>query len=86
VLIASIPGDEESVAAAVAAHPDRFHAYSFFDPTGSDAPARAESAISRGIRGICLFPAMHRYSLADDRVREALNIVARHPGGPCFAL
>ena len=36
-LIASVPGDEDSVATAVAAHPDRFVGQFMLDPTQDDA-------------------------------------------------
>ncbi len=36
-LVASMPGDEDSVDAAVAAHPDRFYGYFMLDPTQPDA-------------------------------------------------
>jgi predicted TIM-barrel fold metal-dependent hydrolase len=67
-LIASIPGDEESVARAVARHPERFHGQFLMNPLAPDAAARVELAFSSGLRTICLFPAMHRYSVADERL------------------
>src|SRR5687768_11881573 len=61
-LIASVPGDEPSVAAAVARHPRRFAGFFMLDPTGGGAAARVERAITElGLRCLCLFPAMHRY-------------------------
>ena len=38
-LIASMPGDEESVARAVARHPDRFHGQFLLNPLAPDAAA-----------------------------------------------
>jgi uncharacterized protein len=78
-LIASIPGDERSVAAAVDAFPGRFFGFFFFDPTEPDPAGRLASAFSSGrLRGICLFPAMHRYSLHDERVRPVFEAAALH--------
>src|SRR5688572_2952983 len=57
VLIASIPGDDASVAAAVAAFPGRFHGYFMVDPTAADAASRVETALQHGLQGVCLFPA-----------------------------
>lgn len=72
-LIASVPGDEESVAAAVAAHPSRFVGYFMFDPTQSDASERlARAAASPHLHVLCLFPAMQRFSLTDPRVASAV--------------
>ena len=83
-LIASVPGDEASVATAIARHPSRFVGFFMLDPTAPDAPSRAERALDElGLRGICLFPAMQRYSLHDPRVREIVQLAgeARGHGG-----
>jgi hypothetical protein len=80
-LIASVPGDEESVATAVAHHPSRFVGYFMLDPTQDDAGSRVVAALERGLRGVCLFPTMQRYSLHDERVARIVEIVAAF-GGP----
>ncbi len=84
-LIASLPGDEDSVAAAVAAFPDRFYGYFMVDPCAPEALARVQRALAGGyLRGVCLFPAMHRYSLHDERVTALLEVAAAHPGTVVF--
>ena len=84
-LIASVPGDERSVAAAVARHPRRFTGFFMLDPTRDDAVARAEQAVvALGLRCVCLFPAMHRYRVDDDRVLRILALAAAHPGTAVF--
>lgn len=84
-LIASVPGDEPSVAAAVLRHPSRFVGFFMLDPTAPDAPSRVERALEDfGLRVICLFPAMQRYSLHDPRVRDVVDRVSRHPGTAVF--
>lgn len=75
-LIASIPGDEDSVAVAAAAHPTRLIGYFMLDPTADDAENRVVRALERGMRGVCLFPAMQRYSLRDERVVHIAEILA----------
>jgi predicted TIM-barrel fold metal-dependent hydrolase len=76
-LIASIPGDEESVAAAVARYPARFAGFFMFNPLAPDAPQRLERALGAGkFRTIALFPAMHRYSLDDDSVTRVFEAAA----------
>ncbi len=75
-IIASVPGDEDSVAEAVARHPSRLTGYFMLDPTKDDAENRVVRALERGVRGVCLFPAMHRYSLHDDRVTRVAEILA----------
>jgi predicted TIM-barrel fold metal-dependent hydrolase len=76
-LIASVPGDENSVAMAVARHPTRFVGYFMFNPVASDADLRLERAMSRKLRTICLFPAMHGYRLDDSRVHALFAAAAR---------
>jgi predicted TIM-barrel fold metal-dependent hydrolase len=84
VLIASVPGDERSVAAAVQAFPERFYGYFMLDPTQPDAPARVASALDAGLRGICFFPAMQRYSMHDERVLAVLESIADRNGIAVF--
>ena len=84
-LIGSVPGDEASVAKAVTRHPSRFVGFFMLDPTAPDAPSRTEHAVERlGLRCICLFPAMQRYSLHDPRVREIVALAAKHSGTAVF--
>jgi uncharacterized protein len=83
-LIASVPGDHHSVAAAVKQFPNAFYGYAMVDPTAPDAIAGAQSALSNGIRGLCFFPAMQRYSIQEDRVFALLDLVAAHPGTIAF--
>ncbi len=76
-LMASSPGDEESVSAAVAAYPDRFFGYFMFDPTQPDALDRLQrAALDPNLHCVCLFPAMHAYSIADARIAPLLDIAA----------
>ena len=78
-LIASTHGDEGAVAAAVARHPSRFVGFFFLNPLAPDAAGRARAAFSQpGLRCVCLFPAMHRYRIDDDRAVEAVRIAAEH--------
>src|SRR5687768_3814114 len=78
-LIASIPGDETSVAAAVAKHPDRFVGFFMLDPSSPDPVARSRRAIEElGLRGICLFPAMHHVPLDDGRVEQVVQRSEEH--------
>jgi predicted TIM-barrel fold metal-dependent hydrolase len=69
-LIASIPGDEASVLAALQERPDRFFAYAMVNPLAENV------SVAPGLHAICLFPAMHRYSLHDARVTPLLEQAA----------
>jgi predicted TIM-barrel fold metal-dependent hydrolase len=83
-LIASVPGDAASVASAVARHPRRFVGFFMADPTQSGAAAAAADAVAGGMRAICLFPAMHRYAIQDDRATALFDVAAATPGTAVF--
>ena len=81
VLIASVPGDEQSAADAVRAFPDRLWGYFMLNPLAPDAAERTERALDKfGLRGICLFPAMHRFSVQDDRLKPIYELAAERSG------
>lgn len=84
VLIASVPADEAAVAAAVAAHPGRFIGFYMLDPTKDDALDRVAWAAAHGLRGICLFPAMHRYPIHGPDVARVCEMAAATPGTAVF--
>jgi predicted TIM-barrel fold metal-dependent hydrolase len=90
-LIASVPGDGESVVSAVGRHPERFYGYMMVNPAMLNPPAAAASlaqvkaALDSGhIHALCFFPAMHRYSMHDDRVTALLELLAAHPRSAAF--
>jgi hypothetical protein len=84
-VIASVPGDEPSVAEAVARHPTRLVGFFMLDISAPDAADRARRAIHElRLRGICLFPAMHHVALTDDRVTRIVEVAAARPGVAVF--
>ena len=83
-LIASLPGDEGSVSAAVKAYPNRFYGYFFVNPLAADAPTVVARALEGGLQGACFFPAMHRYSMHDERVEAVLKVLAERPATLAF--
>ena len=84
-LIASVPGDTESVAEAIRRHPRRFVGFFMVDPTQADAEVAATEAIDRdGLRTMCLFPAMQRYPIHDARARRLVEVAAARPGTAVF--
>ncbi len=84
-LIASVPGDEDSVASAVARHPTRIAGFFMVDPTAADAESRAWRGVANlALRGICLFPAMNRVALDDERTRRVVEVAAAHAGSAVF--
>ncbi|MBI2562426.1 MAG: amidohydrolase family protein [candidate division NC10 bacterium] len=87
VLIASLPGDEDSILAAVRTFPQRIIGYFMLDPTRADAAERTKKALADGLRGVCLFPAMHHFHVWEERcypvyeaAQEARAIVFTHFG------
>ena len=71
VMIASLPGDAISVARAAAAAPSRLYGYCMVNPTCQPAEIAPE------MKGICLFPAMHRYGINDAAVVPFLQLADR---------
>jgi len=69
VLFTSLPGEQNAVAAAVKAFPDRLTGYTMVDPHASGALELARRDISElGLRGLELFPAMHRFDPSDEKL------------------
>jgi uncharacterized protein len=84
-LIASIPGDEASVGAAVAKYPSRFVGYFMVDPSAADAVDRTRRALTeQQLRVACLFPAMHHVPLDDPRTYAVVEAAASVPGAAVF--
>ncbi len=73
------------MAEAVSLHPDRFHGFFMVNPIAPDAAGRVAGALAGGrLQGVCLFPAMHRYAMADPRVRPVLEAAAAQSGAIVF--
>jgi hypothetical protein len=83
VLIASLPGDEDSILAASQAYLHRIIGYFMLDPTKSDAGDRMRKALAGGLRGICLFPAMHHFHAWEQRCYPVYE-AAQNAGGIVF--
>jgi uncharacterized protein len=86
MMMASVPGDEDSIAAAMSACPERVIGGFMFDPTKPEAEARARRAFDElGLRVICLFPAMHHYSVAEhEGVRAVVSLAGERPRTAVF--
>jgi predicted TIM-barrel fold metal-dependent hydrolase len=82
MLIASVPGDEESVAVAVRKHPGRFLGAFMFNPRAEDAEPRLARAFGElGLRIVCLFPAMHHVPVDDASVAAVFKAAEQHRAG-----
>jgi len=85
VLMASVPDDEDSIGEVVAARPDRFLGYFMFNPVASDAGVRVCRAFDElSLQGLCLFPAMGRFSVRDDALKPLYRAAAEGPGRVVF--
>jgi len=70
-------------------HPDRFWGFFMANPAAPDSARDGVPGVRRALaggylHGVCLFPAMHRYAVADPRVRPVLEAAAAHPGTIVF--
>lgn len=86
LLMASLPNDESSIAEAVAAFPDRIFGGFFFNPVQENAIERAKHAFDDlRLKIICLFPAMHGFSVADNEIVKAVaELVSQRKGTAIF--
>jgi len=74
MLIASLPADVESVAAAVTAHADRFWGAAMANPLDPGTLAQLAPLAERAsLAMVCLFPAMHGYPIQHDSVKALLQ-------------
>ena len=79
------PGDEASVAKAVARHPSRFVGFFMLDPTAPDAPSRTEHALERAGTALHLSVPGHATLFAARSAREGVvALAAKHPGTAVF--
>ena len=85
LLIGSVPGDQESVSAAVV-NEKGIYAGAFMIDAGKDGAGYvAERAFSDlGMKVVCLFPAMFDFNLSCEGVRNILSVAASIPGTAAF--
>src|SRR6266849_5022843 len=51
---------------------------------GWEAPGSADALAGGALRAVCLFPAMHRYPIHDERVHKIFSAAAARPGTAVF--
>ena len=85
VLMSSVPGDEAAAGDVVRAFPQRFYGYFMIDPLAAEAATRARRAFEElMLQGLCLFPAMFRFSVQDERLTPLYALAAEAPGRVVF--
>lgn len=72
-LFGSAPGEQEAIASAVAAYPDRFVGFQMLNPK---QPGALEDIAAKKLRGVLLFPAMHQFY--PDDVRPVYETARKH--------
>jgi predicted TIM-barrel fold metal-dependent hydrolase len=83
VLMASLPGDEDSILTAMHAYPHRIIGYFMLDPTRPGVGERMRKALAGGLRGVCLFPAMHHFHVGEERCHPVYE-AAQNSGAVVF--
>src|SRR2546429_2206293 len=79
-VIASMPGDAESVGAAARRHPSRLVGFFMVDPTQATAAVSAACAIDRdGLRAALRLSAVARHPLPHQPRRRRLDVAPRRP-------
>lgn len=82
-MFSSLPGDEASAIAAADHIPGRFLAYAMLNPLA--LPGETRLAVERRqLHAVCLFPAMHRYSLHDEQLNTFWDWIGGIPGAIVF--
>ncbi len=81
LLFGSIPGDEDSVAKAVQAYPQRFTGIFTVDPNSNVLMENAEKRLRQDkLRGIVLYPSLYQISVADDWLTPLYSLVQECKG------
>ncbi len=81
VLIGSMPGDEESVAKAVQAFPNRFTGFFTVDPNSNLLMENAQKRLQEDkFRGIFLYPSLSQISVADEWLFPLYNLLQESRG------
>ena len=78
VSIASIPEETASLREGVPAADGRLVPFSMIDPAAPDAVARLRELVDDiGVRGLVLFPSLHHYDLADEKLEPFFAAVEK---------
>lgn len=77
-LFGSVPGEQRAVARAVAAFPHKFAGFQVLNPLDPQAGRATADIAARGLRGLLLFPAMHRFFPDDPACLETCRLAGEH--------
>ncbi len=77
-LFGSVPGEQKAVSQAVAAFPRKFAGFQMLNPLDPQAGRATADIAARGLRGLLLFPAMHRFFPDDPACLETCRQAEQH--------
>jgi len=78
LLFGSVPGEQEAVARAVAAFPHKFTGFQMLNPLDPESGRATADIAARGLRGLLLFPAMHRFYPDDPACLEICRLARQY--------
>jgi predicted TIM-barrel fold metal-dependent hydrolase len=79
VCIHTLPGDVDEVGRGIRAAGGRLVGYAMVNPLDGGSPEALDRAVTEhGFRGVALFPAMHRFRVADGSAAAVLAVANRH--------
>jgi uncharacterized protein len=85
VIFTSVPGEQTTVSAAARAFPKRLIGYTMVDPKAGGALETAQRDLSElGLRGVELFPSMHRFHPSDEQLTYPFYELAARHNAPVF--
>ena len=78
LLFGSVPGEQQAISQAVAAFPHKFVGFQMLNPLDPDAERTTNDIAARGLRGLLLFPAMHRFFPDDPACMKTCRLAKQH--------
>lgn len=85
VLFTSLPGEQAAVATAARSAPNRLTGYTMVNPLAPNALETARRDLTElGLRGMELFPAMHRFDPSDEKTAYPFYELAAKMNAPVF--
>lgn len=77
-LFGSVPGEQKAVSQAVAAFPRKFAGFQMLNPLDPEAGRTTADIAAKGLRGLLLFPAMHRFFPDDPACLAICRLAGQH--------
>ena len=78
LLFGSVPGEQQAVSRAVAAFPHKFAGFQMMNPLDPEAGRATTDIAAKGLRGLLLFPAMHRFFPDEPACLETCRLAGQY--------